>query len=81
MIIEYKASVHTPAGWRGVTIRAEARPVSAKMAEVVSVLAIDGEEPRGTMSRTGARRQEFWGDGVAKREAGARKRLSACEVL
>lgn len=81
MKIEYTASVFTPAGWRGVTIAADAERISAGMARVLAVLAIDGETPAGTMSRTGARRQQFSGSGVAAREVGARKRLSACNVL
>jgi peptide deformylase len=80
MIIEYTASVFTPAGWRGVTIRAIAERVSAGMARVTAVTAIDGEDPRPGMSRTGARRQQFNGAGVAAREIGVRKRLSACNI-
>lgn len=79
--IEYSTSVYTPAGWRNVTIRAEAERISAGMARVVRVVAINGETPAGTMSRTGARRQEFRGTGIAEREVGARKRLSACAIL
>ena len=81
MKIEYTASVFTPAGWRGVTIAADAERVSAGMARVLAVTAIDGEDPRPGMSRTGARRQQFNGAGVAAREVGARKRLSACSIL
>ena len=81
MKIEYTASVHTPAGWRGVKIAADAERISAGMARVTAVTAIDGETPAGRMSRTGARRQEYSGAGVAAREVGARKRLSACNVL
>lgn len=81
IVIEYAASVHTAAGWRNVAIKAEATRVSAGMAQVSKVLAIDGEAPVGTMSRTGARRQQFNGAGVAAREVGARKRLSACTLL
>ena len=81
MNIKYNASVHTPAGWRGVTITAEAEKVSAGMAKVIKVVAIDGESPTATMSVTGAKRQQFWGTGVAEREVGAKKRLSACEVI
>ena len=81
MKIEYTASVHTPAGWRGVTIAADAERVSAGYARVLAVLAIDGENPRPGMSRTGARRRQFNGAGVAAREVGALKRLSACNVL
>ena len=81
MKIEYTASVFTPAGWRGVTIAADAERVSAGMARVTAVTSIDGEDPRPGMSRTGARRQQYNGAGVAAREVGARKRLSACSVL
>ena len=81
MIIEYQASVFTQAGWRSVTITAEAEAISAKMANVVRVVAIDGEEPKGYQSRTGARRQTYHAAGIAQREVGSRKRLSACKVL
>ncbi len=81
MKIKYDAGVYTPAGWRGICITAEATPsASGKMAEVTHVLAINGEQPAPTMSRTGANRQKFWGTGVAAREVGKRKRLSACLV-
>ena len=80
LTITYTASVYTKAGWRSVTIKAEAEQISAGMAKVTRVLEIDGETPRGTMSRTGASRQQYWGTGVAQREIGGRKRLSACEV-
>lgn len=82
MIVKYNASVYTPAGWRGVTITAEVElSASSKMATVVKVIAIDGEKVQPTMSRTGAKRQKYHGTGVAAREEGKRKRLSACEVL
>ena len=80
MQITYTSSVHTDAGWRSVTIEARAEQISPAMARVVEVLAIDGEPPVGTLSRTGARRQQYWAGGVARREVGARKRLSACTV-
>ena len=81
MIIEYSASVFTPAGWRGVTITADAERVSPGMARVTAVRAINGETPTGTMSRTGAKRQQFHGTGIAAREIGQRKRISACYVV
>ena len=81
LVISYIASVFTPAGWRSVTVQARAEQVSPGYAKVTEVLTIDSETPRGTMSRTGARRQEYWGTGVAKREVSKRKRLSACTVL
>lgn len=79
--IRYNASVFTPAGWRGVEITAEARRISPKMLEVVRVTAIDGEEPTGYTSRTGAKRQTYNAKGVAQREVGARKRASSCRVV
>ncbi len=80
MIIDYKSSVFTPAGWRSVTIRARAEQISPAMARVIEVIEIDGETPARTMSRTGAKRQEYWGTGTAAREVGARKRLATCTV-
>ena len=79
--IEYTTGVFTPAGWRSVTITAEADQTSAGMATVTAVTAIDGEDPAYGMSRTGARRQQFNGLAIALREAGARKRLSACTIV
>ena len=79
--IKYTASVFTPAGWRGVTITAKATKTSEKMALVVEVLEIDGETPKSSMSRTGASRQRYNGCGISRREEGAKKRLSACEIL
>lgn len=79
--IEYKSSVFTPAGWRGVVIEARAKHVSPKMLEVLEVLRIDGEYPIGYTSRTGAKRQTYNASGVAQREIGARKRLSCVRVV
>ena len=81
MRIEYKSSVMVAAGWRSVTITAEAESLSPKMAIVTDVLAIDGEEPNGYASRTGANRQKYNASAIAKREVGVKKRLSSCEVL
>jgi hypothetical protein len=80
MNISYNSSVYTKAGWRHVSIEAEAEQISAGMARILRVIKIDGEDPRGTLSRTGARRQEYWADSVARREVGARKRLSTCVI-
>ena len=79
--IKYTASVFTGAGWRSVTVAAEADQISAGMAAVARVITIDGEAPRAGMSRTGAKRQQYNGQAIAKREIGARKRLSACAVI
>ena len=81
MKIEYEASVFTAAGWRGVTITAEAVKASAKMAEVKKVIMIDGEEPTGYTSRTGAKRQQYNAAGIAQREVGKRKRLSTASII
>lgn len=80
-IIEYNASVMVAAGWRSVTIKAEAEKTSEKMAKVVKVLTIDGEAPNGYTSRTGAKRQTYNASGIALREEGKSKRLSACLIL
>lgn len=74
--IKYSTSVKVAAGWRDVNVVAK-----AAMAEVVEVITIDGEEPSRTQSRTGARRQEFNGIWWAKTQIGAKKRVSACEVI
>ena len=79
--IKYTASVFTPAGWRGVTIKATATKTSEKMALVVEVLEIDGEAPKSNMSRTGATRQRYNGCGISRREVGAKKRLSTCKIV
>ena len=81
MQIRYQSSVYTPAGWRFVRIDADATQISPGYATVERVTAIDGDPPTLIMSRTGARRQEFSGLAVAKREVGARKRLSACTII
>jgi hypothetical protein len=79
--IKYTASVFTAAGWRSVTVIADADKISAGMAAVARVITIDGEAPRAGMSRTGARRQQYNGQAIAKREIGARKRLSVCAIV
>jgi hypothetical protein len=81
IIVEYNSSVMVPAGWRQVTIKAEAEKTSEKMATVITVLEIDGEEPTGYTSRTGAKRQTYHAAGIAQREVGMKKRLSSCTVF
>ena len=81
MTIKYNASVYTQAGWRGVTIKAKAEQISKGMAQVLDVLEIDGEAPVGYTSRTGAKRQTYHAAGIAQREVGAKKRISACDVV
>lgn len=81
LVVFYTGSVKVQAGWRSITIKAEVERTSAGMGKVIGVLEIDGEAPSGTLSRTGARRQEFYGPSVAQREVGTRKRLSACTFV
>jgi hypothetical protein len=76
--IKYNAAVMVPAGWRSVEITASAKKISAKRAEVLEVLAIDGEEPNGYKSRTGANRQKYNAAGIAQLEVGKIKILSKC---
>ena len=51
------------------------------MAQVIKVTEIDGREPVGYTSRTGAKRQQYCAAAIAVREVGAKKRISACKVL
>jgi hypothetical protein len=81
MRIKYYMGVHVPAGWRQVSVLADAEQISAGMAKVINVVQIDGETPGYGQSRTGAKRQEFNGHYWAREEVGKRKRLSACEVI
>ena len=81
MNIQYTASVFTAAGWRSVAITATAAQVSPGMAQVIKVTEIDGREPVGYTSRTGAKRQQYCAAAIAAREIGAKKRISACKML
>lgn len=79
--IKYSTLVKVAAGWRDVNVVAKAAMVSKAMAEVVEVITIDGEEPSRTQSRTGAKHQESNGIWWSKTQIGAKKRVSACEVI
>ena len=81
MQVRYTSSVKVPAGWRSVSVVANVEKVSPAMAKVVDVLFIDGEVPSYGQSRTGAKRQEFNGKYWAEAQIGAKKRLSACEII
>ena len=81
MILKYSIGVKVPAGWRQVSVIADATQVSPGMAQVTSVREIDGEAPNRNQSRTGAHRQEFDGTFWAGLEVGKKKRLSACRIL
>lgn len=80
MKIQYSIGVKVEAGWRQVSIEADAESISPKMARVTRVITIDGESPRYGQSRTGAKRQAFNGLFWAKGEIGKTKRISACKV-
>ena len=81
--IEYKTSVYLPKKgvWRSETVVAKARKISEKMAEVIEVLELGGEEAKGYISRNGSKSQVYNASGIASREVGAKKRLSACSIL
>lgn len=81
MKVEYKGSVYTPAGFRSITITAKVEAISPKRVKIKEVLLIDGEQVQANMSRTGAKRQAFYGYGVADREEGKIKNLSVCTVI
>ena len=75
--IEYKASVHTPAGWRSVYMKGTAKKLSEKRVEVIEITHIDDEPVQYNMSRTGANRQKFNGSYFASQEAGKTKNISS----
>lgn len=79
--IVYSSAVKVDAGWRHVNIKARAEKISAGMAVVREVIEIDGEAPAYGQSRTGAKRQSFNGKWWAGQQIGAKKRLSACEIV
>lgn len=77
LVVEYKASVNTPAGWRSVYMKGEAKRISDKRVEVVSITHINDEPVQYNMSRTGAKRQEFNGNYFANQEVGKTKNISS----
>lgn len=78
--IKYAGSVKCAAGFRSVTITADAEKISDKRVKVVRVTDIDGDGV-GFNSRTGAKRQQYNGHYTAQLEQGKIKNLSSCEVL
>jgi hypothetical protein len=78
--ITYKTGVLVSAGWRSVEVSALAEKISEKRAKVLKVLTIDGEEPTGYTSRTGAKRQQYHAAGIAAREIGKVKILSKTTI-
>jgi hypothetical protein len=79
--IKYSIGVKTPAGWRSVSIIAQACAISEKMVTVENVLFIDNEAPGYNQSRTGAKRQQFNGLYFAQNEKGKKKRLASLKLL
>tara|TARA_R110000765_G_scaffold329068_1_gene419975 strand:- start:43 stop:324 length:282 start_codon:yes stop_codon:yes gene_type:complete len=79
--ITYTTAVYTLAGWRPETVTARAKPLSPKRVEVVEVLDVGENGNAGYASRTGAKRQQYSVGGVAAREVGKIKNLSACEII
>jgi hypothetical protein len=81
LIIEYNASVSTPAGWRSVSMTATALQISPKRVEVIEVTKIDGEIVSKNMSRGGAKRQQYDGQYFSGQEAGKKKNISSLTVI
>ena len=81
LIVEYKASVSTPAGWRSVSMTATALQISPKRVEIVEVTKIDGDIVSKYMSRGGAKRQQYDGEYFASQEIGKTKNISSLAVI
>ena len=81
MIIRYKTSTLTRAGWRSVRITAEADQVAEKWAVVTSVLDIEGNGATGYASITGTKRQSYCADHISQREIGKRKLIRYLEIM
>ncbi|AUS02244.1 hypothetical protein NVP2096O_09 [Vibrio phage 2.096.O._10N.286.48.B5] len=76
--IKYNASVLVDAGWRSICVDAIGTlSKSGKMVQVIEVSEIDGKLVGGYQSRTGANRQKYNSDYIAKREIGTNKRVSS----
>ena len=58
-----------------------AQKIEAAQDKVIAVTEIDGDEPAGYKSRTGAKRQQYNASSIALREVGAKKRISTCKIL
>ena len=78
--IKYAGSVKCAAGFRSVTITANAEKISDKRVKILEVVDIDGDGV-GYNSRTGANRQKYNGHYTAQLEAGKINNLSSCEVV
>ena len=76
--ITYNTAVYTPAGWRSEVVTAIAKQLTPKRVRVVEVTDVGNNGTKGWASRTGANRQTYSVGGVAQREIGKIKILSAC---
>ena len=72
MIIQYTASVKTPAGWRSTLITAKAEQISDKHLRVIDVIDIEGS--------TGAKRQQYDAGYFASQEVGTIKMLNFVKI-
>ena len=81
VIVRYKSSVLTLAGWRSITIVAGANYLSAKRVEIINVELIDGLTPQKNMTRTGSKRQTYDGIYYSNCEAGKVKNISSLEFV
>ena len=79
--VVYETAVCTPAGWRSETVTALAEKISAKRVRVTEVVDVGGNGDSGYASRTGANRQRYSVTGVAVREAGKVKNISALSSI
>ena len=79
--VKYSSSVLTAAGWRSITIMAQAKYLSAKRVEITCVDSIDGLTPSNNMSRTGSKRQTYDGLYYSNFEAGKIKNISSLELI
>lgn len=81
LILKYKAAVKTPAGFRQVVVTAEAEPLSDKRAKIIRLVDCDGEGSSGYASRTGAKRQQYSIDYLARCVVGQIKNRATCEEI
>ena len=79
--VKYNSSVLTAAGWRSITIMAQANYLSAKRVEITCVDSIDGLTPSNNMSRTGSKRQTYDGLYYSNCESGKVKNISSLELI
>lgn len=79
--VVYETAVCTPAGWRSETVTALAEKISEKRVRITEVTDVGGNGDSGFASRTGANRQRYSVTGVAGREVGKVKNISALSSI